>query len=286
MKSFAFNLLLCLMLLSHSVTAFASSLNGEYTVDSNVQKLGSHSYKFTYNVTNNNQGVSGQTERGLDGFAIMVPKSAVISNISLPSSYAPGGQWISKIEDSSDVSFGYNWLSMWGATGASVYPIGSTATFSFRADNIDVALNTAKLTIISPVSISSKAKVFLNGGGGDDYYIAAINNLTIYGGSGDDAISILSGVSGVVLDQNIERINLPSSVSTYTFKQTGNKINAYDSTGETLILTVPVQGDSDGTLLGFSDGTASVILSGTVMTLGGKTVSTSTPTTLAPTLQK
>ena len=43
----------------------------------------------------------------------------------------------------------------------------------------------------------------------------------------------------------------------------------------------------DGTVLGFSsDGTASAKLVAGVMTLGGATVSTSVPTTLAPTLQK
>jgi len=92
-------------------------------------------------------------------------------------------------------------------------------------------------------------------------------------------VTIAVGVTGVILDQNIERINFSGASSSYKFKQTGNIINVYD-TADNLIVKVPVQGDIDGTVLGFSDRTASALLSGGVMTLGGKTVSSGTATTL------
>jgi len=120
----------------------------------------------------------------------------------------------------------------------------------------------------------------------DDIFTAANNGLTIYGSSGNDTVTISAGISGVTLDQNIERINLPGTASIYTFKQAGNKINVYDIAGTSLLVNVPVQGDSDGTVFGFSDGYASAKLAGGVMTLGGVTVSTSAPTTLSPTLQQ
>jgi hypothetical protein len=57
-------------------------------------------------------------------------------------------------------------------------------------------------------------------------------------------------------------------------------INVHDTTTGNLIVKAPVQGDNDGTVLGFSDGTASALLSGGLMKLGGVTVSSGTATTL------
>jgi hypothetical protein len=107
---------------------------------------------------------------------------------------------------------------------------------------------------------------------------------TVYGNTGKGIITISSGISGVNLDQNIERINFLGLSSSYKFKQTGNIINVYDAAG-TLLVKAPVQGDSDGTVLSFTDGTASVLLSGGVMTLGGKTVSSGTAGLLTPVLK-
>ena len=97
-------------------------------------------------------------------------------------------------------------------------------------------------------------------------------------------MTIATEVKAVSLDQNVDRINFANTASSYAFKQAVNIINVYDATGITLIVHAPVQGDSNGTLLGFSDGTASVILSSGVMTLGRSTVSTATPSALVPTL--
>jgi hypothetical protein len=109
--------------------------------------------------------------------------------------------------------------------------------------------------------------------------------MTVYGNTGKDTVTIASGVTTVTLDQNIEQINLSGASTIYKFRQTGNLINVYDSTGNTLIVKVPVQGDSDGTILLFSDGYASTVLSSGVMTLGGATVSTAAlPTAITPKL--
>jgi hypothetical protein len=88
-------------------------------------------------------------------------------------------------------------------------------------------------------------------------------------------------MSEIILDQNVDRINFSEVSSNYTFKQTGNKINVYDVSGTTLLVTVPVQGDVDGTVLAFSNETASARLLNGVMTLGVKTV-TSTTSALSP----
>jgi hypothetical protein len=120
--------------------------------------------------------------------------------------------------------------------------------------------------------------------GTDDRFTASNSGITIYGGPGYDTVIISDGISGVTLDQNVERINFSGTASSYAFKQTGNKINIYNASGSTLIATVPVQGDSDGTVLGFSDGTASALLSDGVITLGGKTVSSASAGVVTPTL--
>jgi len=149
------------------------------------------------------------------------------------------------------------------------------------------------------VSNTSKAKVFL--GAGDDIFTASNNGITVYGNSGNDAVTIASGVTGVTLDQNIESISFSGASSSYTYKQSGNVINVYDSTGASLIAKSTVQDDSNGTVLTFDSLPASAMLAGGVMTLGGKivsstaaggltdapitttTISAPTTTTLAPT---
>jgi len=143
-------------------------------------------------------------------------------------------------------------------------------------------LSPATTTGTALTATTTKARVYL---GVDDAFTVSNSGTVIYGGIGTDTVTIVSGVSGVVLDQNIERINFSGPANSFAFKQTGNKINVYDVTGSSLLVSVPVQGDSDGTLLGFSNGTASSLLSGGIMTLGGATVSSSTASVLNPTLQ-
>ena len=139
----------------------------------------------------------------------------------------------------------------------------------------------ATFTLSSPTIQTTKAKVFL---GADDNFTVSNNGTILYGNIGNNEVTIASGVTDVVLDQNIERIILADVASNYTFRQTGNIITVYDATGTTLIMKVPVQGDSNGTQLSFSNGTVSaeVKLTSGIMTLGEGTVSTSSAMTLNP----
>lgn len=125
---------------------------------------------------------------------------------------------------------------------------------------------------------TTNASVYLDN---DDNFIVSDSGATLYGSSGNDTVSIAADVSGVTLDQNVERINFSAASTTYTYRQTGNIINIYSFTG-TLLASVTVQ--MDGTMLSFSDGMASAVLSGAVMTLGGETVSPTTATSLSPEL--
>jgi hypothetical protein len=160
---------------------------------------------------------------------------------------------------------------------AGVMTLGGASVSSLTASTL-----TPTLTDSMPTAITkTKAKIFL---GGDDNFTVRDTGATLYGGTGTDTVTIAAGMSGITLDQNIERINLVGASSSYAFKQTGNKINVYDSTGVILLVTTTVQGDADGTVLGFSDGHASAKLAAGVMTLGGAAVGTSAPTVVVPVL--
>lgn len=144
----------------------------------------------------------------------------------------------------------------------------------------DLTINTPAVSVIPPVispANNTKAKVFL---GMDDNFTVSNSGATIYGGLGNDTITVAPGISDVTMDQNIERINFAEVSSNYSFKQSGNRINIYDASGNTLLMDSPVQGDSDGTVIAFNDVITSALLTGGVMTLGGNTVSSLVATTL------
>jgi hypothetical protein len=145
------------------------------------------------------------------------------------------------------------------------------------------ALTPATATSTASTTNVSTAKVFL---GADDSFTVSNSGTILYGNTGKGVVTIAPGISGVMLDQNIGQINFAGAVNSYAFKQTGNMVNVYNALGTLLLVKVPVQGDTDGTILSFSDGMASAKLTGGVMTLGGKTVSSSAPTTLSPALKQ
>jgi outer membrane protein assembly factor BamB len=151
----------------------------------------------------------------------------------------------------------------------------SDKTYAITVTATDQAGN--KATVQRNIIKLPKTKIFL---GANDTFTISSSGTTLYGNTGNNTVTITTGTTGVTLDQNIGRINLPSPPASYKFKQTGNIINVYDTT-DNLIVSAPVQGDTDGTQLSFNNGTATAEtkLTSGIMTLGGKTV-TATPTTL------
>jgi large repetitive protein len=119
-----------------------------------------------------------------------------------------------------------------------------------------------------------KTKVFL---ADDDTFTAANNNLSISGSTGSETVNILGYLpiteqilNGIEIDQNIETVNFSLSSSDYLFSQAGNALNVFDSSGDVLIATIPVQ--KDGTDLSFGDGAESFIVNlsdKAVMKIGG-----------------
>lgn len=122
------------------------------------------------------------------------------------------------------------------------------------------------------------AKVYLESAG--EAFTVASSNTTVYGFTGEQVITIASGITGALFDQNTERVVLAGASSDYLYKQSGNQILVYS--GTSLVATIPLQGDTDGTQLTFTNGTANAILASGVMSLGGTTVSGVTAATVAP----
>lgn len=113
------------------------------------------------------------------------------------------------------------------------------------------------------------AKVYLDSG---DSFTIASSNVTIYGSGGSENVTINSGVTGVTTDQNIEKVLFSGAIGDYKYKQAGNTMKIYDSAGTTLLATMPLQGDSDGTQMQFGSSVYEAKLTSGVMKLGGSTV--------------
>lgn len=123
------------------------------------------------------------------------------------------------------------------------------------------------------------AKLFLDA---NDLNIHVSNPMTVFGSTGAESVLVDANTTGVVVDQNVERVDLPGAASAFTYQQAGNQLLVYS--GATLVATIPLQGDADGTQVVFTNGSVQATLVGGVMTLGGATVTTTaaavTPTTI------
>lgn len=120
------------------------------------------------------------------------------------------------------------------------------------------------------------------------YFDASDTSLTIsnsntevigLSGTGVQSVTIAQDVTNVTLRQNVEKLVLNGASSAFKYQQAGATLKIYKTDGTTLVATVPVQGgsadiDGDGTLITFTNGTASAKLTSGVMSLGGTTVST------------
>ena len=134
-----------------------------------------------------------------------------------------------------------------------------------------------------------EVKVFMSSSTPEAFTVAT-SGTKLYGGTGRDVITISSGVNNVTLDQNVDRVNLPGTTGSYRFKQSGNLLKIYDENGTTLIVTIPIQGDSDGTQIGFTNGTTTLVYDAKLvlgqLTVGGYTVPPNTPAIIYPSNQR
>lgn len=80
----------------------------------------------------------------------------------------------------------------------------------------------------------------------------ANNGSIVYGQSGSESINLLTGVSNIILDQNIEQVSLAGNMTDFIYLQQGNQLLIND--GGNRVATIIVQGDVDGTTLVFDGG--------------------------------
>jgi hypothetical protein len=90
------------------------------------------------------------------------------------------------------------------------------------------------------------AKIFLPP---DGSFTLAASNSTVFGSTGMESVVIAAGVSGLFIDQNVDSIRFPGSISDYVYWQTGNQLRVYDAYGWTLVASLTID---DGTQLQFS----------------------------------
>lgn len=105
-----------------------------------------------------------------------------------------------------------------------------------------------------------------------EMFLVSNNNTTVNGdaGSGIEVVIIDQGVTGVVLDVNVERVALSGNTSDYKFQNQSNSLVIYS--GSSTVVTVPIQPDANGTQVTFNNGTVNVFTGQSGMTLGGVSV--------------
>lgn len=120
----------------------AVPLVDEYSVIVTPTQIDTYSWEFEYSVTNNNQQAPDIFWTGLGGLYITIPQEAIISEISVPDPYyGYPGFWSGEVRSGS----GWAILIFHGNWAHSIYPPGTTASFSFRADGITIGETDATL---------------------------------------------------------------------------------------------------------------------------------------------
>jgi len=132
---------------------------------------------------------------------------------------------------------------------------------------------------VTPPTGPSGAGVFLGQGAN---FAAASTGLSLYGAAGNESVSLARGVSGLELDQLVERVQFDGlATAGLRFQQQGIGLLVYE--GTTLLARVPLQNDADGTLITTADGTMQAKVSAAGMRLGGTLVSPTAPGAVVPT---
>jgi hypothetical protein len=119
------------------------ALNGQYSISASSTRLGADSFRFAYDIKNNNQG--NGPPAGLDVFELLVPISATIVNVSNPLPYSGNpGYWA--FSERASTEPGFKTLYWYGAYEQAVYPAGATMHLSFQANGVAVGSAAEKLT--------------------------------------------------------------------------------------------------------------------------------------------
>jgi len=116
------------------------------------------------------------------------------------------------------------------------------------------------------------AKVFF--GAGDAYRVLG-NSTTTYGVAGGPADSVLieSSARGISVNANIDRVDFAGSMADFRFRAGfGANMSVFAADGTTLLVTIALQDDADGTQLVFADGGVHAIYSAGSIGVGGEII--------------
>lgn len=86
------------------------------------------------------------------------------------------------------------------------------------------------------------------------------NNVTVYAGSGYQTVRIQSGVTGVTLDANVERVELSQKLSSYRFASTSSGFQIY-SLDNAVVAIIP--NINETVKIAFADGSSTLVQTGT-----------------------
>lgn len=97
------------------------------------------------------------------------------------------------------------------------------------------------------------------------------------GGTATDTAGITDAATGSSFDQNIEVVTLAGNTTDYKYQQQGNQLLVFNN-ASTLIATIGVQDDANGTLVNFNNAQGvSAKLDGITLELNGTAVPTAAP---------
>ena len=104
---------------------------------------------------------------------------------------------------------------------------------------------------------------------GEASHVAGNNDIYYGLTTGSQTVNIPAGVTGVVVNADVEQVNFAGNISDYKFLQQGNSVLVKNVAGAT-VATFRVQSDTDGTQLKFGDsGVFNAILANGAVKVGG-----------------
>lgn len=109
------------------------------------------------------------------------------------------------------------------------------------------------------------AKVYLEPT--DTLFTIQNNNVKVFGNNEHQKVIVSEGIIGFEGDQNIEEVEFKKSSADYTYEQAGNQLKVFLS--GSLIAILPIQDDTDGTKIIFSNGSTEGTFTNGVMKIGG-----------------
>lgn len=155
---------------------------------------------------------------------------------------------------------------------------GDAGVVSPDSSDINAAV-TSQSGIESGTALSTG--VFLDSG---DAYGEINDGVSIYGVASDasDSIIVEPGATNISVNSNIDRIDFRGDISDFNFRAGfGANMEVYASDGTTLLISIPIQDDTDGSQLVFENGAVNAVYSAGTVGVGGVTL-TGTPEGIQP----